>query len=314
MVSGSGIGIDIKSICNNFMKPVAPVKDECEAMFGNVEYEDNKAVITGASQETLKQVVELMNLRPNCRIVLVGHTDARASDSYNVQLSKRRVEAAKRLLIRSGLQSPERITTEYYGELRPVSDNNSVAGMARNRRVEIKILPDNTLRETYPSGFRTGAAKAAGSDGLAREVVGASAGLGCGSSMNVFENNNGQTPKTVTSLGANPEFGNVRGISTQQFYSLLKENYNASDCDRKFLDSISKTLGFKNGFSGMTAENITDEVVTKGTVGNLGFGKNHQTQFSKLEADPLDAFKITGKNGKIVYFMKTCGNHFYPAK
>ncbi len=315
MVSGSGLGIDIKSICNNFAKPAAPVKDECEAMFGNVEYEANKAVITGASQETLKQVVELLNLRPNCRIVLVGHTDARASDNYNVQLSKRRVEAAKRLLIRSGLSSPERITTEYYGELRPVSDNTTTDGMARNRRVEIKILPDNTLRETYTSGFRTGALKAAGSDGLAKEGVMANgSSLGCGSAANVFENNNGSTPKTVTRLGANPEFGNVRGISTQQFYSLLKENYNASDCDRRFLDSVSKTLGFKNGFGGMTAADISEDVIAKGTVGNLGFGKNHQTQYSKMEADPLDAFKITGKNGKILYFMKTCGNHFYPAK
>lgn len=162
MVSGGGIAIDLQKYLDALRKPEAPKKDECEAMFGNVEYDTDKAIITNSSQQTLKQVVDLLNLRPNCRIVLVGHTDARASDGYNVQLSKRRVEAAKRFLIRNGIVAPERILTEYYGELRPISDNKSVDGMTRNRRVEIKILPDNTLRSSYPAGFRTGKMKTKG--------------------------------------------------------------------------------------------------------------------------------------------------------
>jgi OmpA-OmpF porin, OOP family len=308
MVSGSGLGIDIKSICNNFAKPGAPVKDECEAMFGNVECDNTRAGITPASQDMMKQIVELLNLRPNCRVVLVGHADPR--DKNGLQKSKQRVDAAKKFLIRNGLKSPERITTEYYGGLKPLSADGTAS-----RCIDIKILPDNTLREIYPAGFRTGKSKETGSDQVAKEGVSASGvSLGCGSAANVFENNKGMTPRTVTRLGANPEFGNVRGITTQQFYSLLKENYGASDCDRKFLDSVAKTLGFKNGFAGMTAADISEDVVTRGSVGNLGYGKNHQTQYSKMEADPLDAFKITGKNGKVLYFMKTCGNHFYPAK
>ena len=93
-------------------------------------------------------------MRPNCRIVLVGHTDARASDKYNEGLSRRRVDAAKRFLIRAGLNEPSRILIEYYGEYHPVAENTTVEGLQSNRRVEIKILPQNTLRSTYPAGFR----------------------------------------------------------------------------------------------------------------------------------------------------------------
>ena len=162
MVSGGGIAIDLQKYMDALRKPEAPKKDECEAMFGNVEYDTDKAVISANSQQTLKQVIDLLNMRPNCRIVIVGHTDARASDNYNTQLSKRRVEAAKRFLIRNGIQMPERILTEYYGELIPIADNKTVEGMTKNRRVEIKIMPDNTLRSNYPAGFRTGKLKITG--------------------------------------------------------------------------------------------------------------------------------------------------------
>jgi OOP family OmpA-OmpF porin len=128
-------------------------------MFGNIEFDTDKAIIKDPSQQILKQVIDLLNLRPNCRAVIVGHTDARASDNYNMQLSKRRVEAAKRYLIRNGMQDPSRVMIEYYGKLRPVSDNNSMDGMSRNRRVEIRILPMNSIRSSYPAGFRTGKKK-----------------------------------------------------------------------------------------------------------------------------------------------------------
>ena len=162
LVSGGGVAIDLQKYMDALRKPEAPKKDECEAMFGNVEYDTDKAVITSNSQQTLKQVIDLLNMRPNCRIVIVGHTDARASDNYNTQLSKRRVEAARRFLIRNGIQSPERILTEYYGELIPIADNKTVEGMTKNRRVEIKIMPDNSLRSNYPAGFRTGKLKTKG--------------------------------------------------------------------------------------------------------------------------------------------------------
>ncbi len=153
VVSGGGVAMDLDKIIRDAIKNNLP-KDECEALFSNIEFDTDKSIIRNPSKETLSKVVELLNMRVNCRIVLVGHTDARASDSYNVALSRRRVDAAKRFLIRAGLQDPSRIIIEYYGELRPIAENTSVEGLQSNRRVEIKILPQNTLRSTYPAGFR----------------------------------------------------------------------------------------------------------------------------------------------------------------
>lgn len=153
IVSGGGVALDIDKIIRDAIKNNLP-KDECEALFSNIEFDTDKAIIRNASKETLSKVVELLNMRTNCRIVLVGHTDARASDSYNVSLSRRRVDAAKRFLVRAGLTDPSRIITEYYGEYRPIAENTTVEGLQSNRRVEIKILPNNTIRSTYPAGFR----------------------------------------------------------------------------------------------------------------------------------------------------------------
>jgi len=153
IVSGGGVALDIDKIIRDAIKNNLP-KDECEALFSNIEFDTDKAIIRNASKETLAKVVELLNMRTNCRIVLVGHTDARASDAYNVGLSRRRVDAAKRFLVRAGLSDPSRIIAEYYGEYRPIAENTTVEGLQSNRRVEIKILPNNSIRSTYPAGFR----------------------------------------------------------------------------------------------------------------------------------------------------------------
>ena len=153
VVSGGGVAIDIDKYITDAIKNNLP-KDECEALFSNIEFDTDKATIRNASEETLKKVVELLNMRPNCRIVLVGHADARASYGYNMNLSRRRVESAKRFILRAGLSDPSRLLVEYFGEYRPLAENTTPEGLQANRRVEIKIMPNNTLRSNYPAGFR----------------------------------------------------------------------------------------------------------------------------------------------------------------
>lgn len=153
VVSGAGVAMDLKKQITDMVSGNMP-KEECEALFSNVEFDTDKSTIRKASQQTLNQVVELLNQRVNCRIVLVGNTDSRASYSYNNALSKRRVDATKKYLVKAGLKDPSRITIEYYGEYRPVAENSSSTGMQSNRRVEIKILPASELRSNYPGGFR----------------------------------------------------------------------------------------------------------------------------------------------------------------
>ncbi|CCH52016.1 Outer membrane porin F [Fibrisoma limi BUZ 3] len=152
VVSGGGVAMNLDSLVSSLMR--SKLKSECDTLLSNIEFDTDKAIIRPASQEALRQVAELLNVRPNCRIILIGHADARASDNYNQQLSKRRVEAAKRFLVRAGLTDPSRVTLEYYGELRPITGNRTSAGLQSNRRVEIRIEPMNDLRSRYPAGFR----------------------------------------------------------------------------------------------------------------------------------------------------------------
>ncbi|WP_019990811.1 OmpA family protein [Rudanella lutea] len=152
VVSGAGVAMNLDSL---LARPKTTREaGECVDVFSNVEFDTDKATLRPTSQTLLRQVTELLNERPNCRAIVVGHADARASDAYNVQLSKRRVEAVKRFMTRAGLNDPSRITLEYYGEIRPAAPNSTRTGLQANRRVEIRIEPMSDMRSRYPAGFR----------------------------------------------------------------------------------------------------------------------------------------------------------------
>jgi OOP family OmpA-OmpF porin len=153
-VSGGGVAMDLNQLVDDAIPKDKLKKDDCDALFGSIEFDTDRSTIRSDSRSSLAQLVALLQSKPDCRVVLVGHADARASDSYNRSLSKRRVDATKRELIKLGFSNPSRITTEYFGELVPISDNRSKAGMQANRRVEIRILPSNSLYGSYPAGFR----------------------------------------------------------------------------------------------------------------------------------------------------------------
>jgi len=73
------------------------------------------------------------------KAVRSGHTDSRGSDEYNLDLSKRRVEAAMFYLINRGMKR-QQLITEYYGERKPAAANVSEQSMQLNRRVEMEFV------------------------------------------------------------------------------------------------------------------------------------------------------------------------------
>ena len=80
-------------------------------------------------------------------VKLVGHTDSKGTDAYNVQLSKARVNAIRKLLIDLGFDAST-IQIEFKGEAKPIADNESDGGRAKNRRVDIEIEYDEP--EVFP--------------------------------------------------------------------------------------------------------------------------------------------------------------------
>ena len=76
------------------------------------------------------------------KIELAGHTDSDGSAESNLKLSQDRAAAVKAYLVSKGI-SASRIQTVGYGESRPVAQNSSEAGRAKNRRTEVRVIESN---------------------------------------------------------------------------------------------------------------------------------------------------------------------------
>ncbi|WP_210357176.1 OmpA family protein [Sphingomonas beigongshangi] len=107
----------------------------------------NSATVQPQFQRTLDQVAQTLAQYNQTYIDVYGFTDSTGSDAYNQQLSERRATAVADYLASRGVQ-PARIGTRGFGESNPVASNETEAGRAANRRVEIKIVPinENDLR------------------------------------------------------------------------------------------------------------------------------------------------------------------------
>ena len=91
-------------------------------------------------RRTLDQVASTLGEYNQTFIDVYGHTDSTGSDAYNQALSERRALSVADYLSGHGVQ-PARLATRGYGESQPVASNDTDAGRAANRRVEIKIVP-----------------------------------------------------------------------------------------------------------------------------------------------------------------------------
>jgi len=110
----------------------------------NIFFDLDKATLRAESTAELERLTKLMNDVPSLKIELGGHTDSRGSDSYNMELSKKRAKAVVDYLTGKGI-SADRLKWEGYGETQLV--NNCSNGVKctdeehqANRRTEFKVL------------------------------------------------------------------------------------------------------------------------------------------------------------------------------
>ncbi|WP_242158179.1 OmpA family protein [Aestuariivivens sediminis] len=111
-----------------------------------VYFDTNKYNINGASQKTLDKLIGVFKEFPDTNIVVVGHTDSTGDADYNMSLSKNRAFAVSNYFIQNGV-SATRLTTNWFGETQPLYDNTTVEGRAKNRRVNVAILPNDKMVE-----------------------------------------------------------------------------------------------------------------------------------------------------------------------
>lgn len=105
-----------------------------------ITFDINSATIKPSSAGAIKEIAEILQSNPDLMIRIIGHTDSDGDSQSNKQLSLRRADAIKGILISLYKIETSRIVTDGRGEDMPVSDNNSIAGKAQNRRVELVKL------------------------------------------------------------------------------------------------------------------------------------------------------------------------------
>jgi len=109
-----------------------------------VYFNTAKYNINEASQETLDKLIAVFREYPDTNILVVGHTDSVGSEASNMVLSKNRANAVTDYFLSEGL-NPTRFTTNWFGETQPTYDNTTAEGRAKNRRVNIAILPNEKM-------------------------------------------------------------------------------------------------------------------------------------------------------------------------
>ena len=111
-----------------------------------VNFATNKYNINEPSKTNLNKLIGVFKEFPDTNILVVGHTDSVGADDYNMTLSKNRANAVTTYLTQSGV-SAGRLTTNWFGETQPIHDNTTADGRAKNRRVNVAILPNDKMIE-----------------------------------------------------------------------------------------------------------------------------------------------------------------------
>ncbi|MEE9271539.1 MAG: OmpA family protein [Candidatus Krumholzibacteria bacterium] len=112
----------------------------------NIHFVTGKARLTAESRQVLDGVGRLLMDWPSLRVEISGHADSRGSEKLNQVLSFRRAKAVRKYLIRRCPIIRGRLLAPVgYGESQPAAPNSTVQGLAKNRRVEFRVLNRDEL-------------------------------------------------------------------------------------------------------------------------------------------------------------------------
>jgi outer membrane protein OmpA-like peptidoglycan-associated protein len=97
----------------------------------------DSSVLKEESYKALDEAVKVIKENPDLFFIVEGHTDNVGEDAYNLNLSKARAKSVMNYFVSKGVKA-SRISSEGYGESKPIASNDNPEGQAKNRRVEIK--------------------------------------------------------------------------------------------------------------------------------------------------------------------------------
>ncbi len=106
----------------------------------NITFDTGSSEIKRQAYRSLNHLSRTLSRFQDTNIIISGHTDDRGTDEFNQQLSERRANSVRYYLLDKGIPS-YRVRAIGYGEMRPIADNRTSDGRAKNRRVEITLQP-----------------------------------------------------------------------------------------------------------------------------------------------------------------------------
>lgn len=111
-----------------------------------VYFATNKYDLNEASRANLDKLANILKEYPDTNVLVVGHTDSTGPMEFNMTLSKNRAQSVTNYFVQNKGLSSGRFTTNWNGPNSPVADNATTEGRAKNRRVNIGIVPNEKMK------------------------------------------------------------------------------------------------------------------------------------------------------------------------
>jgi len=113
------------------------IADKGSVSLYGILFDFDKDIVRSDSKPTLDEIAKLMQGKPDLKLKVVGHTDNQGSADYNLDLSRRRAANVVAALTGTYGIAADRLSSEGAGMTQPIAPNDSEAGRAKNRRVEL---------------------------------------------------------------------------------------------------------------------------------------------------------------------------------
>ncbi len=144
VVDSDGDGVpDTQDKCPGTPKGKMVDKDGCVTekvgISLEMEFDSGKSAVKPQYHDRIQKVADFMKAYPGTTAVIEGYTDNIGSKDANVKLSARRAESVRKYLIEKLGIAAERVTAKGYGPDKPIADNATPEGRAKNRRIEAAI-------------------------------------------------------------------------------------------------------------------------------------------------------------------------------
>lgn len=122
---------------------------------GSVLFASGKTDLLPGAQDSLEKVADALKDQQGSQIQVNGYTDSTGSEQKNMQVSQDRADHVRDYLVSHGVPA-ENVKAQGFGPSQPIADNNTTAGRAMNRRVEIVVTPQEGAQSSQSDRFRRG--------------------------------------------------------------------------------------------------------------------------------------------------------------